>query len=411
MPEFGAIVQPRIRILLQSLIVRDLRGYAVVEAEFETGPHLVWGPNAAGKTSLLEAIVLLAWGRSHRTSTETELIRWGADLARVEAQARVLPDGPTGPGGSETIEVVLVRPGSAIAGGGSGRKRVRVNGVARRASGLVGLVRTVVFAPEEMLLVAGSPSLRRAALDQLASQRSPAYARDLSTYLRVLQQRNSLLRAVRDETTPRAELRYWDAPLLDAGGAIVTERLRLIDELAGPLAQAHAEIAPDEAVSGRLMLRYETNAPALPAESARDALARRLAETTEKEVWNGSTLIGPHRDDIVFELGGRDLATFASRGQQRTAILAFKLAELGLLTALDGRPPLLLLDDVFSELDPERRSHLVRRISELPQAFVTTTSIDDLDPDLVAASTSWQVSPGPDGATLRGPTLGMAARA
>ena len=137
-----------------------------------------------------------------------------------------------------------------------------------------------------------------------------------------------------------------------------------------------------------------TNAPPAPSESPRDALARRLVETAEKEVWNGSTLVGPHRDDLAFELGGRDLAGFASRGQQRTAILAFKLAELDLLTALDGRPPLLLLDDVFSELDPDRRSHLVRRIAELPQAFVTTTTLDDLDPGLRAIATAWEVRPG-----------------
>ena len=267
-----------------------------------------------------------------------------------------------------------------------------------------------MFAPEEMLLVAGSPGLRRAAIDQLAGQWSPAYARDLSTYARVLQQRNSLLRAIREETAPRDELRYWDAPFLDAGGAIVDERLRTLAELAEPLARAHAEIAPDEAAAGRLIIRYETNAPAFDAETPRDALARRLVETAEKEVWNGTTLVGPHRDDLVFELAGRDLAAFASRGQQRTAILAFKLAELDLLTALDDRPPLLLLDDVFSELDPERRSHLVRRIADLPQAFVTTTTLDDLDPELVGASTCWQVVPAPDGAALLGPTSGVIAR-
>ena len=261
-----------------------------------------------------------------------------------------------------------------------------------------------------MLLVAGSPGLRRAALDQLASQRSPAYASDLATYARVLQQRNSLLRAIREETAPREELRYWDTPLLDAGGAIVAERLHTLSDLAEPLARAHAEIAPDEAAGGRLNVRYETNAPAFSGESPRDALARRLVETADKEVWNGTTLVGPHRDDLVFELAGRDLAAFASRGQQRTAILAFKLAELDLLTALDDRPPLLLLDDVFSELDPERRSHLVRRISELPQAFVTTTTLDDLDPELVAASTCWEVAPGPDGAALVGPTSGVVVR-
>ena len=118
-----------------------------------------------------------------------------------------------------------------------------------------------------------------------------------------------------------------------------------------------------------------TNAPAADGEAPREALARRLVETADKEVWNGATLVGPHRDDLAFELDGRDLAGFASRGQQRTAILAFKLAELDLLTVLDGRPPLLLLDDVFSELDPERRAHLVRRIAALPQAFVTTTTL------------------------------------
>jgi DNA replication and repair protein RecF len=365
-------------VVLDSITLQDLRGYRAAELAFGAGPHLVVGPNAAGKTSLLEAIVLIAWGRSHRTSTDAELIRWGADVARVEGRA-----------GAETIEVALARPGAI--GSGGGRKRIRVNGVARRATGLVGLLRTVLFAPEEMLLVVGSPGLRRAAIDQLAAQRSGAYLRDLATYTRTLQQRNSLLRAIREEQATRAELRFWDGTFLESGAAIVEARLRLLDDLAGPLAGAHAEIAPDEAAEARLAMRYSTNAPPLPGESPRDALARRLVETAEKEVWNGSTLIGPHRDDIVFELAGRDLAGFASRGQQRTAILAFKLAELDLLTAQDGRPPLLLLDDVFSELDPLRRSHLVRRIAELPQTFVTTTTLADLDPGLVASATPWEV--------------------
>jgi DNA replication and repair protein RecF len=181
------------------------------------------------------------------------------------------------------------------------------------------------------------------------------------------------------------------------------ERLRLLEALAGPLAAAHAEIAPDEAAGAELTVGYATNAPQLPGESVRDALVRRLAETAEKEVWNGTTLIGPHRDDLLFELGGRPMAAFASRGQQRTAILAFKLAELDLMTALDGRPPLLLLDDVFSELDPERRSHLVRRIAALPQAFVTTTTLDDLDPGLRSIGTAWAVTQDADGSAVLEP--------
>ncbi len=362
---------------------------------FPPGPQLVWGPNAAGKTSLLEAIVLLAWGRSHRTGADGELVRWGQEVARVDARV-----GRTGTPveDRDAVEVALTRTAS-----GGARKRIRVNGVSRRAASLAGVFRTVLFAPEEMLLVIGSPSLRREALDRLAGQRSPAYLADLATYGRALQQRNSLLRLIREEQAARSDLRFWDTTLLDAGTAVREERLRLLAALAEPLAAAHAEIAPDEAAAGRIGLGYATNAPQQPGESVRDALARRLAETAEKEVWNGTTLIGPHRDDLVFELGGRAMAAFASRGQQRTAILAFKLAELDLLTALDGRPPLLLLDDVFSELDPERRSHLVRRIAALPQAFVTTTTLDDLDPGLRSIGTAWAVTEAEDGtATLDG---------
>jgi DNA replication and repair protein RecF len=140
---------------IRSVSIQGLRSYASLDAAFGPGPQLIVGPNAAGKTTLLEAIVLLAWGRSHRTSADGELVRWGSDLARVEGVA-----------GDETIEVALVRP----AGAAGARKRIRVNGVPRRAAGLVGLLRAVVFAPEEMLLVVGSPSLRRSALDQEAGQ-------------------------------------------------------------------------------------------------------------------------------------------------------------------------------------------------------------------------------------------------
>lgn len=330
--------------------------------------------------------MLLGWGRSHRTTADGELIRWGRDLARVEGRV-----------GSDVLEVAVTRSG---ADGRGGRKRIRINGVGRRATALGRVLRVVLFAPEEMLLVIGAPGLRRAALDALAAARFPAYSDDLATYGRTLQQRNSLLRAIREETASRDQLRFWDATFLDTGAKVVEARLRLLDALADPLAAAHREIAPDEAAAGALTLRYVTNAPAMGSETPRDALARRLAETADKEVWNGATVIGPHRDDLAFDLGGRELSSFASRGQQRTAILALKLAELDLLTALDGHPPLLLLDDVFSELDPDRRSHLVRRIAALPQAFVSTTTLDDLDPRLVAVARTWEVQATADGAHL-----------
>jgi DNA replication and repair protein RecF len=374
--------------LIEQLRLADLRAYASLELVFGPGAQLVWGPNAAGKTSLIEAMVVLARGGSHRTTTDSELIRWGADVARIEGRT-----------GSGVVEVALVRPGSEAAASGA-RKRIRVNGVARRAASLNEKLRVVLFAPEDMLLVAGSPSLRRSTVDQLATTLVHGYSAELATYGRALQQRNSLLRAIRDETASREELRYWDTPFLDAGGAVVAARHTLLARLATPLAAAHAEIAPDEAAAGELRLEYLTNAPAGPDETPRDALARRLRETAEKELWNGTTLIGPHRDDVAFVMGGRDLAAFASRGQQRTAILALKLAELDLVTGHDGRPPLLLLDDVFSELDPARRAHLVRRIAELPQAFVTTTTTADLDAALREIATPWEVRAEVDGARV-----------
>lgn len=330
---------------------------------------------------------MLSRGSSHRTSADAELVRWAAPFARAEG--RLLSD--------RSVEVVLAREGPA-----AGRKRVRVSGVPRRAAALPAVLRSVIFAPEDMLLVVGPPGLRRAALDALAAQRHPAYAGDLATYGRVLAQRNVLLRAIREEQAGRDALLPWDAALLDSGTAVLAARAELLSELAAPLAAAHAEVAPGE---GALGVTYESSAAPLPDEGQREALARRLVETAEKEIWNGATAVGPHRDDLAFRLDGRDLAGFASRGQQRTAILAWKLAELDLLTAVDGRPPLLLLDDVFSELDPARRAHLVRRITELPQVFVTTTTLADLDPELRARATAWEVIPDEGaGARLMGPT-------
>jgi DNA replication and repair protein RecF len=370
-------------VLISHLSLRDFRSYAELELDVPAGPQVVVGQNAAGKTNLLEALVVLAQGHSHRTGAEAELIRWGADFARLEAAVTSAANSATG---SDQLEVVLLAPGIPGA-----RKRVRVNGVPRRPSALASALRAVLFAPEDMLLVVGSPGLRRAVLDELVVQRVPAAGASMSTFTRALTQRNNLLRRIREEVAAPDELGYWNDVVCVEGGRIVTWRLETLDALAAPLEASHAEIAPAE---GPLTLRYVSNAAPTADEDPERALRRRLLETAEKELWNGQTLVGPHRDDLNFELGRRELSSFASRGQQRTAILALKLAQLDLLAQLDGRPPLLLLDDVFSELDPQRRAHLVRRIGGLPQAFVTTTTLDDLDPALVAASTAWRVEPG-----------------
>jgi DNA replication and repair protein RecF len=369
-------------VRVDQLTLTGFRSYASLDLRLGEGPQVIVGDNAAGKTNLIEAIVLLARGASHRSTTDAELIRWGEPLTRLEAG--VVHGSTRGP---DRVEVTLER---GLAGGA--RKRMRVDGVPRRAAALADALRVVLFAPEEMLLVVGQPSLRRAAIDALAAARSAAYGRAMATYGRALQQRNGLLRRIRDGEADADQLPYWSTILIEEGGTIVGQRLALLADLAPMLAASHTEIAPAEP---ELRLRYVTNAPAEADETPEAALRRRLAETAEKELWNGATLVGPHRDDVAFELGGRDLATFASRGQQRTAILSLKLAELDLLTdPISGEAPLLLLDDVFSELDPDRRAHLVRRIRGLPQTIVTTTTLDDLDPVLVAESTTWHVRDG-----------------
>jgi DNA replication and repair protein RecF len=372
---------------VERLALATFRSYATLEVEFGGGPQVVFGANAAGKTNLLEALAILGSGGSHRAATDAELISWGADFTRMEASVAGLAadDEPT------TLEVVLARSGAAGA-----RKRIRINGVGRRASQLGLTMPVVVFAPEDMLLISGSPSLRRHALDGLVVRTVPMASATLATYTRALTQRNNLLRAIRDGAADPAELRFWSEAVAREGGMIVGWRRAALAALAGPVAAAHAEIAPAD---GNLRLDYLTNAEPGPDEDAEAALRRRLAETADKEMWNGTTLVGPHRDDVAFSLGGRDMAGFASRGQQRSAILAFKLAELEQVEMSHGRPPLLLLDDVFSEhvfseLDPDRRAHLVRRIGALPQAFVTTTALEDLDPALVATAATWHVTLG-----------------
>jgi DNA replication and repair protein RecF len=305
-----------------------------------------------------------------------EMIAWGADFTRVEVDLAA----------DTRLEMVIARTSA-----GGGRKRVMVNGVARRPQALGEVFPVVLFAPEDMQLIVGSPSVRRASIDTIVAQTVPASAATMANYSRALTQRNNLLRSIREGLAAPDELRFWDAVVVDDGSRIVDWRREALALLAGPLAEAHTEIAPDEAP---LTLAYVSKETPGPDETTRDAITRRLAETAEKEQWNGQTLVGPHRDDVAFVSANRDLSGFASRGQQRTAILAFKLATLELLREAHGRPPLLLLDDVFSELDPQRRAHLVRRIGELPQAFVTTTTTDDLDSALVAAATVWNVTPG-----------------
>src|SRR4051794_30870018 len=262
---------------VERLQLTSFRSYSSLDVTFPAGPQVIVGPNAMGKTNLLESLGVLGTARSHRAGQEGELISWGADFARLEAELA----GVESTSQSTKVEVIIERTGA-----GGGRKRVLVNGVARRPTALAQALPVVLFAPEDMLLVVGSPGGRRNSLDALIVQTVPTAAATMSTYARALTQRNNLLRAIREGTAAPDELRYWDAVVIDDGAQIVDWRRTALARLATPLSDAHQEIAPGEE---RLLMRYVTNAEPGDDETTRDALRRRLSETRDKEMWNGAT--------------------------------------------------------------------------------------------------------------------------
>jgi DNA replication and repair protein RecF len=261
-----------------------------------------------------------------------------------------------------------------------------------------------------MLLLIGAPSERRRFLDSILAQRDRAAARDLAELARVLAQRNALLRAIRREEAGEEQLGFWDEQLVVAGSRVMAARLALVADLDARLPALHDAVAPADERGQRVQLAYQDTLKdawperpaAADAASLERAFRRRIAAARQKELWNGVTLIGPHRDDVLVELGGRGVAAHASRGQQRTIILALKLAERELLGA-DGAPePVVLLDDVFSELDPDRAERALGLLLERGQVLVTTADLGLLPARRRRGVSVWNVG---DGELRRAPRV------
>lgn len=387
---------------LTRLSLTDFRSYASAELHPDGGLTIVAGPNGAGKTNLLEAINVAITGRSHRAAADHELVRHGQPFARVHLA--LAADGGDAPGSS--VELLLPGEGATA----EIRKRLLVNGVPRRASTVGEVARSVLFRPEEMLLLIGAPSERRRFLDAILAQRDRVAARDLSELARVLAQRNALLRAIRREEASDDGLAFWDEQLALTGGRVMAARLALVAEMDALLPGLHDAVAPREEQEDRVRLSYlDTLEDAWPVRpegadpiSLADAFRRRIADARQKELWNGVSLIGPHRDDLRVELAGRDVATHASRGQQRTIIVAMKLAERELLGG-DGAPqPIVLLDDVFSELDPDRAERTLGLLLERGQVLVTTADLALLPVRRRRGVSVWNVG---DGELRRAPRV------
>ena len=372
------------------LSLREFRNYRELDLQLQPGTTLFYGPNAAGKTTLLEAVYYLATTRSPRTSAARELINWDqqgelglAPFTRIVAAIQRQHE-------RISIELALQRrqdsDGMLLP---TTSTTIRINKTARRALDLVGQLRVVLFTPLDIELVMGSPSVRRRWLDVMLSQLDGRYVRALAEYSKVVLQRNALLRSWREGRRPRPDearrqLHYWDKQLATTGAYLLAERWRATEEINEQATPIHAEISGDRQP---LKLTYISTVNAQGHDRALwlAAFQEQIETGLRDELERGQTLIGPHRDDAQFTLGNVDIGIYGSRGQQRSLTLALKLAEAELMRARTADAPVLLLDDILSELDAVRRAHLLQFIDRPDQqTLITAADLADFDPSFLA---------------------------
>ena len=341
---------------LKTLQLTDYRNYADQLIQFAPGINVLAGDNAQGKTNVLESIRLCSIGRSHRTTRDRELIMDGRERAtlRMSWQRR---DG--------SHELIAVLPNNAP-------KQLRVDGKLLRRSGeLMGQLPTVLFAPEDLMLVKAGPVERRRFIDMELSQLRPKYYYSLQRYNKALKQRNNLLKLMQEQPELGATLEDWDSIICEEGAVIITMRHEFTQRINEYAARRHAHISGGEE---QLRCSYQT---CVEPSNAREELISGLKRSRARDTAAGTSTFGPHRDDLLMEINERDARVFASQGQQRTIALSLKLSELELMREETGEWPLLLLDDVMSELDPARRRLLLECIAGA-QTIVTCTNSADL---------------------------------
>lgn len=377
---------------LLQLELEEFRVYHHAELDIPEGGFRLSGANASGKTSLLESIYLLATTRSPRASLERDMINWEsnqeyglAPFARVSARLIQYQ------GSQRTIELTLSADtdrSNAV------RKRAKIDGRACRISDLVGTLKVVLFSPEDLNLVLGSPSVRRRYLDITISQLDRAYLRALSRYSKLVERRNSLLKDLGARGSGRSadeELAFWDEEFTTYSAYLLAARYRHLSSLSREAAGAFARLNGSDL---DLQLEYagtvdmpEAQIERVVSGSIADAqpvfaraIGTQLRDRRSEELRRGSTVIGPHRDDFRYLISGRDLSAFGSRGQQRLAVVSTKLAELAQVVSVTDESPLLLLDDVLSELDPSHQDELLNVLGHTGcQIIVTATSTALLD--------------------------------
>ncbi len=338
-----------------SLRLRDFRSYSDCFFTPCEGVTALVGDNGQGKTNVLEAVYLTCTGRSHRTRQDRDLVRWGAEAADIQIST-LRRDG------SHDVEILLPN---------LGKRKLKVAGQEISRSGeLLGHVTGVLFSPEDLRTVKDGPAERRRFVDMALSQLQPAYYYAMQRYNRALKQRNELLKTAQAHPGLLNTLDAWDEQLAQVGADLIRRRREYISKLSRVAGETHLDIANDRE---RLEIRYS---PSVNAESA-EALAEALFAARETDARRATTTIGPHRDDVALLVDERDVRAFGSQGQQRTAALSMRLAELNVMRESLGEWPVLMLDDVMSELDPSRRRRLLSHIQGI-QTLVTCTDPEDL---------------------------------
>jgi DNA replication and repair protein RecF len=343
-------------VRITRLELTDFRNYEKFVLEPAPGLTVLVGPNAAGKTNVVEAIQLVTAARSFRRPEYSDLIRWNAHLARVRMRAEE---------GARLLEVELRVDED------TGRAYL-VNGQARRRhSEVAGLLPSVIFTPDDLSLVKGPAERRRSTVDDLGEQLSPTYGSLRRDYGKVVRQRNTLLR----EGAPGSSMGAWDEQLVSLGARLVVHRLGLLERTMAHAVRRYAEMTHGERLGYRYADRCGIEAcRTVDAAEVEGAMREQLETRAHEERQRGVTLVGPHRDDIILEIEDRDARSFGSQGQQRTIALAWKLAEVEMVEEVLRRKPVLLLDDVMSELDAERRAALSRVVASEIQTVVSTTT-------------------------------------
>ncbi len=376
---------------LLRLDLDEFRVYRHAELAIPPAGLRLAGANASGKTSLLESIYLLATTRSPRASLERELINWESNAEYGLAPfARIAADVASS-GAEWTLELTL---STDTARSNSVRKRAKIDGRASRISDVVGRLKVVLFSPEDLSLVLGSPSVRRRFLDITISQLDRAYLRSLSRYGKLVERRNSLLKDLSARGAGRSadeELAYWDEEFTTYAAYLLAARHRYLAGLSGEITRSFAELN-DGDLPLSVVYASTVDVPPQQIERAIDgsiadaqplfarAIETQLRRRRAEELRRGSTVLGPHRDDFTYLINDRDLSAFGSRGQQRLAVVATKLAELARIVDLTGEPPVLLLDDVLSELDPVHQERLLAVLGQAGcQIIVTATARELLD--------------------------------